>query len=259
MSALSSSPPSLPPMVTTTYTYPSVPPLLLSHVPLLDDTAGNPNALTGLSVWKSTGLVLEVLPSLLPPSGPLSPARVLELGCGTGLTALFLLHYLRAQLPASHVHVTDGDPKVVELLRSNILQNDLLDDPRHTFSLGELIWGGPLPEGVGGDYGLVFGCDLLYSFGSAYKPNSENNCVGGESGGADGLFSTVRELLRAPAAGFVEPESGPANGDPADEEYEHPTWEATAGYDGGYFLLGITRRSVPIDLVIGSMRKAGLV
>ena len=262
MSALTA----IPAQTTSTFTYPEFPaPILLKHTPLIDETAGNPNALTGLSIWKTTTTFISLFPLLLSPTSPIFPPSAhdfLEIGCGTGLSALYLLQYLRHVHPNTkhNMHITDGDPAVVDLLNSNIALNDCPSTSLSTLTTGTLIWGSPLPP-TSPLYSIIFGADLLYSFGSAVNPTKENNCVGGDTGGVVGLMKTVKSLLKE-SVPFSEPQPPDLEVRPdlhyKHEDFDHPLFAPLEAYTGGYFLLGIARRSVPIELIIDSMHDNGL-
>jgi hypothetical protein len=122
-----------------------------------------------------------------------------------------------------------------------------------------MIWGKPVPHGSP-SYSIIFGADLLYSHNSAVNPSSANNVVGGDTGGVVGLMRTVSSLLRKDDD-FVEPLETAAilEADYTDEDFDHPIFATSLNYTGGYFLLGIARRSLDLAIVIKSMHDNNLI
>lgn len=89
------------------------------------------NHSTGLALWAGAQRLAEYLEQN---SSIIHQKRVLELGAGVGLPGL-----VAHRLGASHVHLTDGDAKVLENLRQNVGINKLQDTA--DVKVSQLIWG----------------------------------------------------------------------------------------------------------------------
>lgn len=100
-------------------------------------------------LWPS-GAVLAEEASLLPISG----RRILEVGCGLGLSSLVL------QRRGADITATDRHPLAGEFLTRNAALNGL---PAITFALAQ--WAGPNP--TLGCFDLIIGADVLYEAGHA--------------------------------------------------------------------------------------------
>ena len=144
---------------------------------------------TGMSIWRGSEVLAEYLkqnPEIV------HKKSVLEIGAGVGLVGLTAHH-----LGASRVLLTDGDEKVLENLRQNVLRNtgrsengtattttDAGDSVASSESLScrcpQLIWGKNLDQ-FRDEYGysqVILGTDLFYITKSLVP-----------------LFQTVHELL----------------------------------------------------------------
>lgn len=85
---------------------------------------------------------------------------VLELGAGTGLLSILCARHLNAQ----HVLATDGDPGIVETIKTNFFLNNVDSDAR--FECQTLRWGTHLlaldrEELMKGLYDVVLGADIV--------------------------------------------------------------------------------------------------
>ena len=144
---------------------------------------------TGMSIWRGSEVLAEYLKQN---PGIVDKKSVLEIGAGVGLVGLTAHH-----LGASRVLLTDGDEKVLENLRQNVLRNtgssrngtattttDAGDSVASSESLSclcpQLIWGKNLDQ-FRDEYGysqVILGTDLFYITKSLVP-----------------LFQTVHELL----------------------------------------------------------------
>ena len=126
--------------------------------------------LTGQTLWPATDILsaflLSPLPStILPPHLlPLPSATFIELGAGTGLLSLLLLHLL----PPRALTITDHNPTVLALIRANLA---LLPPPPTSFPYPTpltltLDWRSPPPSPplpTPSPHEILIGSDLVYS------------------------------------------------------------------------------------------------
>jgi ribosomal protein L11 methylase PrmA len=88
-------------------------------------------------------------------------ARVIELGCGTGIGGIALLLAGESSAP-SFLSFTDADPNALALCRRNCESN--LD--KHQYQVEAVAWGAPFPPSVSpNSFDVVVGADLLYDIG----------------------------------------------------------------------------------------------
>ena len=83
---------------------------------------------------------------------PVAGKRILELGCGLGLSSLVL------QRRGADIVASDHHPLVATFLRQNALQNDLPEIAYH-----DLDWG--TRDAALGQFDLIIGSDVLYERG----------------------------------------------------------------------------------------------
>ncbi|GMH54469.1 hypothetical protein TrVE_jg11997 [Triparma verrucosa] len=154
----------------SSYSPPTGPSIKLQLLPLLS-ACGNKDATgasknTGLSIWFGAKNLINVLPELLLDynsdynkevggPGDNRTNRILELGAGTGLTGIWLLHHLSLSSSPFHLTLTDGVDEVLPLLSSNLLLNS---PPPSSYSVSNLLWGATLPQ----TYDFIYGADLIY-------------------------------------------------------------------------------------------------
>ncbi|KAL9104521.1 MAG: hypothetical protein Q9163_000552 [Psora crenata] len=116
---------------------------------------------TGFRTWEAA---LHLSSFLFSGSGREYTAgkRVLELGAGTGLLSIFCAKYLATE----YVLATDGNPEVVNDIKSNALHN--LPDGQYIHGTAVQEWGHALVDGIvdtrrrGQGYDLVLGADITY-------------------------------------------------------------------------------------------------
>ena len=90
---------------------------------------------------------------------------ILELGAGAGLAGCALAKCLQLlNQPSGAIVLTDGEEQVVDLLRSNVEQNNLSE----SVSCQQLWWGpspalNELKQRTPEGFSVIFGCDLLYN------------------------------------------------------------------------------------------------
>ena len=95
-----------------------------------------PGSALGSCVWTAS---VELVRFLAAEWGQaLRGARVLELGAGTGSTAIAL-----AKFAGAHVTATDGNPELVDLMRANAAANGV---PGSALAAQPYVWGDPLDE-----------------------------------------------------------------------------------------------------------------
>lgn len=98
----------------------------------------------GLMMWESAVILARSIATR-----DLVGKRVLDLGCGAGLTAVV------AAIGGAHVHAVDYDPLALELCRRNAATNKVTERIR----LDEADWNTWSPEPA---YDIVLGADIVY-------------------------------------------------------------------------------------------------
>jgi tRNA pseudouridine32 synthase/23S rRNA pseudouridine746 synthase len=152
--------------------------------------------------------------------------RVLELGSGTGAVGLYLAAELRDGV--EHVCLTDGDPRLLPLLESNVQRNLAVLGAEGGVDMALLRWGvDRLPEG---DFDLVVGADVTYD-DDAHAPLAKCLSDALRGPGSSGLprravlaeeHSVPVEVARAAAAADGDEGSGGPSAAPlyVDETFE---------------------------------------
>jgi ribosomal protein L11 methylase PrmA len=88
-------------------------------------------------------------------------ARVIELGCGTGIGGIALLLAGESSAP-SFLSFTDADPNALALCKRNCESN--LD--KYQYQVEEVAWGAPFPPSVSpNSFECVVAADVLYDIG----------------------------------------------------------------------------------------------
>lgn len=107
---------------------------------------GISSAMWGLfgQVWPSSRVMAEAMATY-----EVRGKRILELGCGLGLSSIVLQRRL------ADVTASDHHPLAKSFLRHNVLQNKLL-----AMAYRDLSW--DVPDPTLGLFNLIIGCDVLY-------------------------------------------------------------------------------------------------
>ena len=105
--------------------------------------------------------------------------RVCELGAGLGVCSCLLS---QLEPPPSRLVATDGDERVMPLLRANLAANAT---PRCTPEAAVLRWGGELDAGLRGAFDVVVASDALFDCNVGRSATAE----------CDAFFATAQALL----------------------------------------------------------------
>jgi SAM-dependent methyltransferase len=143
----------------------------LSPLDMLDLSCGTCDA-TGHRVWLGAELWIQALPTLAPfflmttRSTTSSMCKCLELGSGTGLAGLAVLHFFDRENTSFDLTLTDNSESVLELCRANCRRNQLDSvASRSTARVEQLEWGSSLPE-MELTQDIVMATDVIYDVAS---------------------------------------------------------------------------------------------
>jgi predicted nicotinamide N-methyase len=126
----------------------------LTPLDMMNLSTGTHDA-TGHCVWMGAFLLIAAIDSL---KEVFREARVIELGCGTGIGGIALLLSGASSAP-SFLSFTDSDPNALALCGRNCQSN--LDEPQ--YQLENVGWGTPLPSSVSpNSFDVVVAADVLY-------------------------------------------------------------------------------------------------
>jgi predicted nicotinamide N-methyase len=129
----------------------------LTPLDMMNLSSGTHDA-TGHCVWMGAFLLIAAIDRL---KEVFRGARVIELGCGTGIGGIALLLSGESSAP-SFLSFTDSDPNALALCGRNCQSN--LGE--YQYQLEDVGWGTPLPVNVSpNSFDVVVAADVLYDIG----------------------------------------------------------------------------------------------
>lgn len=138
----------------------------LSPLDMMDLSWGACDA-TGHRIWLGAKLWICALPKIAPffsSSSQQQTCRCLELGSGTGLAGLAVLHYISPGVSLDMV-LTDNSTSALELCQANCERNKLPNDSESKIRVEPLEWGRTLINGEA-IFDVIIATDVIYDLAS---------------------------------------------------------------------------------------------